>query len=538
MELLELSDKRILIVDDLPEMRSIMRGMMESLGGQHFVLAKDGNEAINALAKKYFDIVICDYNLGEGKDGQQILEEARHRNIFRSSAVFIMVTAENTAQMVMGALEFQPDAYLSKPVNKKVLMSRLEKLISKKASLRDVYDAMDNEQYDVVLNLVEEGLVSNPKNAFELLRLKSAVQLALGDYDEVIALTEKVLGDREILWAMFDNARAQFHSQQYSDSLEMLLKLTKFNGEFIAAYDWIAKIYEIQGDYGNAQKILQVAINKSPKSVTRQRALATVAEKNNDSEVAIRARKKSVSVGKGSILREASDYTNLAKSLVDNGSTKDVLHVINSMKSEFKDEPKSHLESMVGLSSVYERMGNAKASEEALTASLNLAKKNPQLVTQEMSKEIASSCLKNGKSEEATAFIEDVIRSNHENTTLLNEISDMYREAGLEEQGQELIKKTKGEIIKINNQGVSLIKEGKLDESIKLFSKAAEGMPRNPVINLNLAHSLIMQMKKSKPSRISMDKVMTYMNAARDSEAHHAWVKKLMNESRKLRQML
>ena len=132
---IDLSNKRFLIIDDFGDMRTMIRHMIESYGATEIDMASNGKEAVRLMARHRYDIVLCDYNLGEGQDGQQILEEARHRRLIGLAALFIMITAENTSQMVMGAVEYYPDDYLSKPFNKLVLKTRLERLLARKGDL-------------------------------------------------------------------------------------------------------------------------------------------------------------------------------------------------------------------------------------------------------------------------------------------------------------------------------------------------------------------------------------------------------------------
>ena len=65
---------------------------------------------------KSYDIVLCDYNLGAGQDGQQLLEELRYRHKLKNTSLFVMITAESSRDMVLGALEYLPDDYLTKPI--------------------------------------------------------------------------------------------------------------------------------------------------------------------------------------------------------------------------------------------------------------------------------------------------------------------------------------------------------------------------------------------------------------------------------------
>lgn len=112
MALWNLKGRTILVVDDFPEMRSMLRSMLAMYGADTIEQARNGEEAIGRMQARRFEIVLCDYNLGEGKDGQQVLEDAKRRDLLPYDTTFVMVTAENTPEMVMGALEYQPDAYL------------------------------------------------------------------------------------------------------------------------------------------------------------------------------------------------------------------------------------------------------------------------------------------------------------------------------------------------------------------------------------------------------------------------------------------
>ena len=101
--------KIVLVVDDFFNFRLTMKNMLRSFGMNYIDDATTGEEAIRKLALRRYDIILCDYNLGHGKSGRQILEEAKFRGYINYSSVFIMVTAENTLEMIMGAAEYEPD---------------------------------------------------------------------------------------------------------------------------------------------------------------------------------------------------------------------------------------------------------------------------------------------------------------------------------------------------------------------------------------------------------------------------------------------
>jgi CheY-like chemotaxis protein len=84
--------------------------MIIRLRGQYIDHASNGNTAVKQYTELRYDIILCDYNLGEGQDCRQILEEFHKRHLMFPGTLFLMATAETTSALVMGAVEYQPDA--------------------------------------------------------------------------------------------------------------------------------------------------------------------------------------------------------------------------------------------------------------------------------------------------------------------------------------------------------------------------------------------------------------------------------------------
>ena len=108
-------NKRCLVIDDYPDIRASIKRMLNKFGAMNVDTASTGEEAMELCQKYSYDIVLADFNLGEKKSGQQILEEIRYRNLLKHSSLYIMITAETTRDKVYSAIENQPDAYIAKP---------------------------------------------------------------------------------------------------------------------------------------------------------------------------------------------------------------------------------------------------------------------------------------------------------------------------------------------------------------------------------------------------------------------------------------
>ena len=60
-----------------------------------------------------FDIYLIDYNLGAGKNGIQLLDHLRKKNLIPVHALCFIITGDNTKGMVLTAIEKAPDDYFN-----------------------------------------------------------------------------------------------------------------------------------------------------------------------------------------------------------------------------------------------------------------------------------------------------------------------------------------------------------------------------------------------------------------------------------------
>ncbi|MDH2432390.1 response regulator [Pokkaliibacter sp. MBI-7] len=308
MPLIDYNKKRFLVIDDLVEARSMVRDTLKEAGASKIDVAMSANAAMEYLRTRHYDLILSDYNLGRGKDGQQILEEARHNRLVPHTAAFIMITAETSPEMVMGALEYQPDGYISKPFTRAELRRRIDRMLQQKEQMREVNVLLDRQDWASALQLTEALLDSKPQLAGKLLRIKGTLMLELEYYDDARRFYAAQLKDRHMPWALFGLARACFHMHDYDKAVEYLQKLMLDNQYFVKADDWMAKTLTVQGDYRGAENILLAAIAKSPKAVLRQMELGKVAALNKDWTTSEQGFKRAIMLANHSVYRCADNY--------------------------------------------------------------------------------------------------------------------------------------------------------------------------------------------------------------------------------------
>jgi len=294
--------------------------MLTSFGATQIEEAEDGKKAIHLMTKRPFDVIICDYYLGEGKNGQQVLEEARHHKLIKDATVFFMVTAETGHDWVLGAVEYKPDAYLAKPFTKEILKLRLDKVMEKKGALLSIYKSMEKQRYDRAIALCDQFIRESPAEAFEYLKLKGEILLAKGDYEDAKVLFEGILEMRDLPWAAMGLGEVCYRLGDLQKAQEIFEDLIEQHNMHMDAYDWLAKVKDQQGDGKGAQQILMDATKQSPKAMQRQRTLGQIALKNKDFETATRSFRAAVRLGKHSCLKSSKEYAGLARAMAANGS--------------------------------------------------------------------------------------------------------------------------------------------------------------------------------------------------------------------------
>jgi CheY-like chemotaxis protein len=529
-----LEGKAYLVVDDFGDMRSMIKNMLMSCGISDIALAVNGAEALATMETRRFDVVLCDYNLGPGKDGQQVLEEARHRKLIGLGAVFLMVTAENTREMVMGAVEYEPDSYLTKPFNKDLLKSRLEKLSARKQNLLPVEEALARHDYTGAIELLDRKIADKPPNSNELRKLKGEIYLDAGDTKLAREVFEAVLAIRDIPWARLGLGKACFHEARYPEAQEIFQSLIAHHESYMAGYDWLAKTHRCLNQMAAAQQTLLQAAEISPKAVLRQQALGEIALHNKDQAVAEAAFANAVKHGRHSVFKNPSNYANLAKVTAVTKQGKDGLKILKQMEREFGKDPNAHFYMATAESVIHESMGNAEASKQSLERAASLYEALDQHANTGFALEMAKTYSSLGMQEKAVGLMQHTVLNNHSDDVLMSEIRTTMESMGVHEDALNSIDSLRQEVASLNNRGVELARKGRLKEAIDLLAKTAGRMPGNKVVNLNAALVLLMDMEQQTITAEQINKIGTYLKRVEGTDPGNKTLNKLQNKLQSL----
>jgi tetratricopeptide (TPR) repeat protein len=488
-------NKRYLLIDDFPSMRKMLRDMLRALNVKYVDQAGGGSEAIALLGKEKYDVVLCDYNLGPGRTGQQVLEEAKIRELIGPACIWMMVSAEKSVESVMGAAEYQPDGYLVKPITQGLLLARLNRSWAKKQVFKDIDRAFADKDYLNAVRRCDVQLRTDKVHALELMRMKAALLLKSGEPELARAVYQEVMKDREYPWAKTGLAKIQLESGEDEAAKLALQQVLADNPNYLEAYDQLALAQQKLGEFAEAEKVLASATRLSPNSVLRQKNLGALALKLGNVAVAEKAFRKSVEVGEHSILKTPDSYLGLARVCGQKNEPKEALQLLATMQNTFPSE-EVRLRAKITEGMVYHESGDyvrARKTGDEMARLLASTSTRPDTGT---CLEMARLMFAVGVKDAPLDLLSGVLKNNHDDEQLADEVQQIFDKARMSEAGAEIVSDSRKAAKEMMDQGVLLWKEGKLDEAIDWMRHARKVVPTNVRILFNSAHILLGAMQK------------------------------------------
>jgi CheY-like chemotaxis protein len=480
----------VLVVDDIDTIRSAVKGMLQMLGCKDISTATNGERALEVCLHHQFDFILCDFNLGKGKDGYQLFEELKLRKLLKNNTLFILISAETAIQIIHGIVELQPDDYLLKPFSYKKLESRLIKALEKRKVLGIIYDAVMANDYEGALDACATVTKLHPSFSLAVTRLKAEVFLKLKRFKEALALYEKALQTREFGWARLGKAITYYHLNELPKAIFILKQLAEVLETRVEALNWLANIYVKQNRLELVEDTLLESVKISPKNIPRQRALANFSVLNGDWDVALRCFKTVLGNTRFSIHENIEHHFNYVHCILDKAQTESELQraklfsqvqaILRNASKRFDKEIFAELEKI------------AVARIAILRDVLNEA--NATLL--DCNQEVIINCGKNSILQLARAWFELGDYEHYEtlmallpkdsNDENIENISEMLRIEKASKESDGRIAK----LLELNQQGLALYKSGLYQASTAVFLEAFRLVPNNFQLALNLGQSI------------------------------------------------
>ena len=159
--------KNILIVDDEPDIREILRYNLEK-AGFNVTEATSGDDALNKLSKD-FDLAILDIMM-PGKDGYEVCKKIREQG---NTLPIIFLTAMDREFDEVRGLEVGGDDYVKKPFSPKMLIARINAILRRVDQINSKGTSISFGDLEIntltYIAKLEDNELHLPRKEFELL---------------------------------------------------------------------------------------------------------------------------------------------------------------------------------------------------------------------------------------------------------------------------------------------------------------------------------------------------------------------------------
>lgn len=517
----DFSTLAVLVIDDHPGMRTSLRMTLSNFGVTKTDMSQGAFDAVHRIKQRKYDVIVCDYNLGEGRDGQQLLEELRHSKLISLATVFLMVTAERTYEKVMSAVELAPDDYLIKPFTAEALQQRLGQVLKKKAAFAPVYRLMEDGLNAEAATVCDRIAALNPAYTIDAWRLKAELLIATGHIEESRQIYERILAMRAVPWARLGLAKTLFLQDQQQEAENLLLDLVDEAPDYMAAHDYLARVQEARNDLESALSTLSQAVEHSPNMLGRQRNLGDVAYSLGELETAERAFSTVVAKNVHSILRSPEDHARLARIQVEQGKFQEAGSVLKELRQHYANNPQAEFAANVVESLKESRAGNTEAAARLIEDALMLQETHGLGASENLSLDMAEACLSSGKEAQGLRMMQTLVDNNHDNSRLLAKSRQVFNKLDMADAGERIIKDSVKATVSLNNEAVLRARAGDLVEAAAMLRDAAERLPNNVQILLNAAQAQLSLIARDGWDAELAGHVELYLAQARQRNPEH-----------------
>jgi two-component system, sensor histidine kinase RpfC len=206
---------RILVADDNPTNREVLGKILER-GGHAATIVEDGEQALDAVERQAFDVVLLDRNM-PGLGGMEALQAIRLMTQGRERLPVAMLSADVTPEAKREALEAGFDAFLSKPIEALRLLEQVQVLASAstaeagrgEASAQGAAPA--SHALAAVINIETLGHLDQLSSSKAF--IEKLVEVFLTDSSALLGRIEQALGGRN-----FAEVRSLLHAMKGSSA--------------------------------------------------------------------------------------------------------------------------------------------------------------------------------------------------------------------------------------------------------------------------------------------------------------------------------
>lgn len=271
MKLLKNMD--LLVVDDSDIICKSSRILLTKIGFNRdkIRLVGQANRAVLECRVTAFDILIVDYNLGEGSTGLQLLEKLYHEKLLAHDPIILIVTADNSATVIRSFSEFEPSGFIVKPLRVDVLTESLKACMDEKAFITRVVDSYHQAGLSEALPTLKEAKSKKIYN-LALTKLCSEI-ISVGEDDIASRLLVNYIKANSYVRAHIMYVDLMLKAGNIEEAEKVLLPLRKANRFSVPVLELECRFQFEKGMYEQAAESMLHLHKMSPQRLPRLYAL-------------------------------------------------------------------------------------------------------------------------------------------------------------------------------------------------------------------------------------------------------------------------
>jgi DNA-binding response OmpR family regulator/Tfp pilus assembly protein PilF len=514
MEYSESQNLKALVIDDFATVRRSIKTMLSELGFQRVIEAHDGESASRAVSQSDFDLILCDYNLGKGRNGLRLLEEWRHEKLINQSSVFVLITGDTSKQVVVSALEYQPDDYLAKPFTMDVLIVRIRRWFERRMVMLPILVQREANDWEAVARSAMAVINKHPR--YRTLAQKQYVEALMQSkrYDDAENFLHGLLEKRAQGWAQVELNRIAIERKQYAEAEAALRKVILSEPNLTDAYDCLAVALGHLGKKEDQQQVIDQAVYLAPQNIDRLNRLIDIAVENQDFTRSSQALKELMTLSSGTMHESVELYQRYICSLMEEQElteSKDRKREINKEISAISHKMQHR----------YGRDTNVHLFNEAVTVrsssepdSLKFTPQLNDLFAETLANledingltalMVASTYYRADRFSDGDALVSRFSKLFEDEPSVLRNLTELQSEPvslAIRQQAHSL-----------NLKGIELYESGEFGQAIEYFKKAMDLSPRHAGIILNFVQSYMKLMQESGTNHLIVHKCREFLD--------------------------
>ncbi|MFQ5934834.1 MAG: ATP-binding protein [Acidiferrobacterales bacterium] len=266
----------ILVAEDNPVNQKVISMILEH-EGHHVHLVADGEQALDALENRQYDLAIVDLHM-PSVDGIETTKMYRSTHLERPYMPFIVLTANATTDAVRACEEAGIDSFLTKPIEAENLTNTIARLVDKEGAIPakgDLSKVTSSESDDLETTNNSAQAVLDEYKLLELRKLRGPravqdlIQVFIADTEELLARMQEAL-DSDLLQSFRETAHAlegtsasvgattmrglahrgsSLDPADFPASAKQILRAVR--AEFVLFQDEVARYHRNQSDVAN-----------------------------------------------------------------------------------------------------------------------------------------------------------------------------------------------------------------------------------------------------------------------------------------------